>query len=76
MGKTPAKGKKGERKAIIIAAPQADDNGDEESTSSSRKIQKVRSGKGKERTMQDQQVAVEGWSEENQGELQMANLKP
>ena len=52
VGKTPAKGeaKKEKRKAMIVAAPQADDDGNEGSTSSGRKIQKVRSDKGKERT--------------------------
>ena len=46
--KTP--GKVNKRKAVVVAAPQADDDGDEEGTSSSRKIQKVRSDKGRERT--------------------------
>ena len=48
--KTP--GKVNKRKAVVVAAPQADDDGDEDEggTSSSRKIQKVRSDKGKERT--------------------------
>ena len=47
--KTPGKANK--RKAVVVAAPQADDDGDEdEGTSSSRKIQKVRSDKGEERT--------------------------
>ena len=35
---------------VVVAAPQADDDGDEGSTSSGRKVQKVRSDKGKERT--------------------------
>ena len=47
--KTP--GKVNKRKAVVVAAPQSDDDGGEdEGTSSSRKIQKVRSDKGKERT--------------------------
>ena len=48
--KTP--GKVNKRKAVVVAAPQSDDDGgeDEGGTSSSRKIQKVRSDKGKERT--------------------------
>ena len=48
--KTP--GKVNKRKAVVVAAPQADDDGDEDEggTSSRRKIQKVRSDKGKERT--------------------------
>ena len=48
--KTP--GKVNKRKAVVVAAPQADDDGDEDEggTSPSRKIQKVRCDKGKERT--------------------------
>ena len=47
--KTP--GKVNKRKAVVVAAPQSDDDGGEdEGTSSSRKIQKVRCDKGKERT--------------------------
>ena len=48
--KTP--GKVNKRKAVVVAAPQSDDDGGENEggTSSSRKIQKVRSDKGKERT--------------------------
>ena len=51
VSKTSAKekAKKEKRKAMIVAAPQADDDGNE-GTSSGRKIQKVRSDKGKERT--------------------------
>ena len=48
VNKTPAKEKKGKRKAIVIAAPQADDDGGEGGTSSSQK--KWRSDRGKERT--------------------------
>ena len=53
MSKTPAKEKarKEKRKSMVVAAPQADDDdGDGGSTSSGRKVQKVRSDKGKERT--------------------------
>ena len=52
VSKTPAKekAKKEKRKSMVIAAPQADDDdGDGGSTSSGRKVQKVRSDKGKER---------------------------
>ena len=51
VGKTPAKEKTKEKRkaAIVVAAPQADAE-DGGSTSSARKIQKVRSDKGKERT--------------------------
>ena len=51
VSKTPAKekAKKEKRKSMVIAAPQADDD-DGGSTSSGRKVQKVRSDKGKERT--------------------------
>ena len=53
VSKTPVlkeKAKKEKRKSmVVVAAPQADDDG-EGSTSSGRKIQKVRSDKGKERT--------------------------
>ena len=53
VSNTPAKqkAKKEKRKSMVIAAPQADgDDGDGGSTSSGRKVQKVRSDKGKERT--------------------------
>ena len=51
VSKTPAKekAKKEKRKSMVIAAPQADDD-DGGSTSSGRKVQKVRSDKGRERT--------------------------
>ena len=49
--KSKSPGKVNKRKAAVVAAPQSDDDGEDEgSTSSSRKIQKVRSDKGKERT--------------------------
>ena len=51
VGKTPAKGKAKKEKRMIVAAPQADDDGDEGSTSSGRK--KLRSDKGKERADDD-----------------------